>query len=87
MFLIKNVSHGVEAAIAAAEQHSSVENRVVTVRHCWGDICDKVQSLFHQTRRDQTERRIAVWIMRVVGNHESLVYGYRGICQKVGPKF
>lgn len=87
MFLIEKVSHGVEAAIAAAEQHSSAEVRLVIVRHCWGDIRDKVQSFFHQTRLDQTERRIAVLIMRVVGNHESLVYGYRGIRQKVGPKF
>ena len=72
------------SAVAAAELRTSAEVKVVVARHCWTDLRDKAKSLFQQHELHKTADRNAVMVLLVLANREFLVYGDRGIHEKVG---
>jgi uncharacterized membrane protein len=74
-------------AVAAAEQQTSAEVKVIVLRHCWTDIRDKAKSLFYKHELHKTKDRNAVLILLVLTNREYLVYGDKGIHEKVGEVF
>lgn len=74
-------------AVAAAELRTSAEIKVVVSRYCWQDIRDKAESLFYKYQLDKTKDRNAVMILLVLVNREFLVYGDKGIHEKVDEDF
>lgn len=74
----------VERAIAEVETLTSAEIKVLIVRHCWGDIHQKASRLFRKHGLDKTAGRNAVMLMLVTTNRQFLIYGDRGIHERVG---
>ena len=77
----------VTAAVAQAEGHTSAEVKVVVLNHCWIDIREKARKLFAQYGLHHTKQRNAVMILVVLANREFLVYGDKGIHEKVDDDF
>lgn len=77
----------VEQTIAEVEKQTSAEIKVVVLQHCWIDIREKARQQFHKLELHQTDQRNAVMILLVTRNREFLVYGDKGIHEKVGPEF
>lgn len=77
----------VERAIAEAESRTSAELKLVIVRHCWGDIQEKLLATFQRLKLDQTAKHNAVMIMVVTANRQLSIYGDRGIHEQVGENF
>ncbi|MHC4207916.1 MAG: TPM domain-containing protein [Planctomycetota bacterium] len=86
-FLTQAESALVEAAIEQAETRTSAEIKLVIVRYCWDDIRYKAAKIFRKFGLDKTQQRACVLILLVVTNHEFLIYGDRGIHEKVGQDF
>ena len=86
-FLTPDEQKQVEEAIAQAELKTSAEICLVIAKHCWGDIKDKAFRLFHKHGLDQTAERNAVMIMIVTTNRELLIFGDKGIHEKVSDHF
>jgi len=86
-FLTPAESALVESAIEQAETRTSAEIKLVIVRHCWDDIPYKAAKIFKKFGLDKTEQRACVLILLVVTNREFLIYGDRGIHEKVGQDF
>ncbi len=74
-------------AVAVAELRTSAEVKVIITRYCWSDIHQKAQTLFHKHGLHQTKDRNAVMILLVLVNREFLVYGDKGIHEKVDDGF
>ena len=85
--LPKEATDRISAAVAAAEQRTSAEMKVVVSRHCWIDIREKAKSLFYKHELHKTKDRSAVMILVVLVNREFLVYGDRRIHEKVEEGF
>ncbi len=77
----------VAEAIAAAERKTSAEVKVIVLRYCWTDIRNKAQALFTKHELQVTEDRNAVMILLVLANREFLVYGDKGIHERVEKGF
>lgn len=86
-FLSKREREAVFAAISDAEERTSAEIKLILVRHCWDDITRKAKALFRKFKLYKTRERNAVLIMLVTTNKEFVIYGDRGIHEKVGDGF
>jgi uncharacterized membrane protein len=86
-FLGKQELARVTAKIAGAEQMTSAEIKVVIVRQCWTDLRKKARKIFKKHGLDKTAGRNCVLIALVTTNRELLIYGDRGIHEKVGQHF
>ena len=75
------------AKIAAAEQLTSAELRVVVTRSSWFGIKNKAHRLFTQYGLDKTAQRNAVMILVDTRSRELLIYGDEGVDQRVGSDF
>jgi uncharacterized membrane protein len=80
-------SRRIAAAVAETEKTTSAEIKVVVVRHCWHDLRRKALELFRKHGLDKTEQRNAVMILVVTANREFLIYGDRGIHERVRQAF
>jgi uncharacterized membrane protein len=74
-------------AVAAAEQRTSAEVKVVVLGHCWTDIRTKAKALFYKYELHNTKDRNAVMILLVLANREFLVYGDKGIHERAEEGF
>ena len=86
-FLTPAEKESVETAIKAAESRTTAEIKLVIVRHCWVPLLDKAQKIFLKNNLHKTEQRNCVMIMLVLANREFLIYGDKGINDKVGENF
>jgi len=86
-FLTQAESALVEAAVEQAETRTCAEIKLIIVRHCWDDIRYKAAKIFKKFGLDKTQQRACVLILVVVANREFLIYGDRGIHEKVGQDF
>ncbi|HXI14168.1 MAG TPA: TPM domain-containing protein [Thermoanaerobaculia bacterium] len=77
----------IEAKIAAAEQLTSAELRVVVTRSTWLGIKTKARSIFQKYQLDKTTERNAVLLLIDFRDHEVLVYGDEGVNSRVGQEF
>ena len=77
----------VSASVSDAEESTSAEIKVIVLNHCWIDIREKARKLFLKYGLFKTQRRNAVMILLVLANHEFLVYGDKGIHEKVTDEF
>ncbi len=74
----------VEQAIAQAEACTSAEIKFVIAGYCWTNIRDKAARVFKKLGLDRTDQRNCVLILLVTANREFLIYGDRGIHERVG---
>ncbi len=85
--LPKEATDRIAEAVAAAERRTSAEVKVIVTRYCWSDIRRKAETLFHKHGLQRTKDRNAVMILMVLVNREFLVYGDKGIHEKVEEGF
>lgn len=85
--LPKEMAERVAEAIAAAERRTTAELKVVVLRHCWIDIRKKAQTLFAKHELARTRDRNGVMILLVLANREFLLYGDKGIHERVEGRF
>ena len=83
-FLTSEESAEVSRAVAESESHTSAEIKLLIVRHCWSDIYQKAGRLFRKHGLDKTAGRNAVMVMLVTTNRQFIIYGDRGIHERVG---
>ncbi|WP_168205261.1 TPM domain-containing protein [Bythopirellula goksoeyrii] len=83
----KEASDRITEAVSAAEYRTSAEIKVIVLSYCWTDIREKAESLFYKYELHETQDRNAVMILLVLVNHEFLVYGDKGIHEKVEEDF
>jgi uncharacterized membrane protein len=86
-FLSDDELHRVTTKIAAAESMTSAEIKLVIVKHCLTNIKRKALKIFKKYKLDQTDERNCVLILVVTTNRQFLIYGDRGIHEKVGQHF
>ncbi len=86
-FLTPEENNLVESAIEQAETRTSAEIKLVIVRHCWTPLLDKARQVFYKNNLHKTDQRNCVMIMLVLANREFLIYGDKGINDKVGENF
>lgn len=77
----------VETKIAALEQLTSAEFKVIVCAHAWFGLKRKARQLFAKHQLDKTRERNGVLILLVEKDREFLVYGDEGIHSKVGQNF
>lgn len=75
------------AKIAAAEQLTSAELRVVVTRSSWFGIKNKAHRLFTKYGLNKTVQRNAVMILVDTRSRELLIYGDEGVDERVGRDF
>ena len=85
--LPKEATDRIATAVAAAEQKTSAELKVIVLRYCWTDIREKAKSIFYKHELHKTKDRNAVLFLLVLVNREFLVYGDQGIHDKVEEDF
>ena len=76
-----------EAKIAAVETMTSVEFKVIVCSHAWFGLKKKAHKLFLKYGLDKTRDRNAVLILMAEKDREFLIYGDKGIHEKVGELF
>ncbi|MAX24380.1 MAG: hypothetical protein CMJ19_07735 [Phycisphaeraceae bacterium] len=86
-FLTTDEKLQITDAVQQAESQTSAQIKVVLLRHCWGSLADKANSLFVKYGLDQLPDRNGVLILLVLTNRELLVYGDQGINEKVDDDF
>ena len=86
-FLSEAESGKINSAMKNAERKTSAEIKLVIARHCWGNIKTKASKIFKKLTLDKTKERNCVLILFIVTNREFLIYGDRGIHEKVGQGF
>ena len=86
-FLSDDELYRVTTKVAAAENMTSAEIKLVIVKHCLTDIKRKALKIFKKYKLDQTAQRNCVLILVVTTNRQLLVYGDQGIHEKVGQNF
>ena len=74
-------------SVRIAENRTSAEIKVAVLRYCWVDIREKAQAIFQKHRLHETRLRNACLILVVLANREFLIYGDRGINEKVADDF
>jgi uncharacterized membrane protein len=75
------------AKIAAAEQITSAELRVVLAKSSWFGIKNKAHKLFRKYGLHETAQRNAVMILIDTRSRELLIYGDEGVHQRVDEMF
>lgn len=75
------------AKIAAAEQLTSAELRVVITRSSWFGLKNKAHKLFRKYGLHETAQRNAVMILVDTRSRELLIYGDDGVHQRVDETF
>ena len=86
-FLDEKEMQRVTDTIKEAESRTSAEIKLVLARHCWTDIKNKAEHVFKKFGLDKTEQHNAVLVLLITTNREFLIYGGRGIHEKVGQNF
>ena len=86
-FLNSEEEQLVTVAIAEAEARTAAEIKLVITRYCWGDIRDKARRIFYKHGLHKTAQRNAVLILLILTNRELLIFGDKGITEKVGINF
>lgn len=86
-FLTNAELHRIKTKIAAAEQMTSAEIKLVVVKHCLTSIKRKAHKIFKKYNLDKTAQRNCVLILVVTTNRQLLIYGDQGIHEKVGQGF
>lgn len=86
-FLSEAESARINSAIKDAESKTSGEIKLVTARHCWGNMKAKAAKIFKELGLDKTKERNCVLILFIVTNREFLIYGDQGIHERVGQGF
>ena len=86
-FLSEDELYRVTAKIAAAENMTSAEIKLVIIKHCLTSIKRKARKIFKKYKLDQTGQRNCVLILVVTTNRQFLIYGDQGIHEKVGQHF
>jgi uncharacterized membrane protein len=84
VFLKPEERQRVEAAIAAAEQGTSGEIRVVISERSGSDALAAARRVFRKLRMQETKERNAVLILLAVKSHRFAIYGDEGIDALVG---
>ena len=74
-FLTNAELHQINTKIAAAEQMTSAEIKLVIVKHCLTSIKRKAHKIFKKYNLDQTAQRNCVLILVVTTNRQLLIYG------------
>ena len=77
----------VTSKIAGAEKMTSAEIKLVIAEKCRTDIRRKALRTFKKYKLDKTARRNGVLILVVASKRQLLLYGDRGIHEKVGQHF
>lgn len=77
----------VDNAIKEAEGNTSAEIKLVVVRHCWDSLYKKAARIFKKLELQNTEQRNCVLVLLSTANREFLIYGDKGIHEKVGQGF
>ena len=85
--LPEEATERIAKAVSAAEQRTSAEIKVIVSRYCWTDLREKAKSLFYKHQLHKTKDRNAVMILLVLVDREFLVYGDKGIHEKVDEDF
>jgi uncharacterized membrane protein len=75
------------AKIAAAEELTSAELRVVVTRSSWFGIKNKARRLFAQYGLDKTVQRNAVMILVDTRSRELLIYGDEAVDERVDSQY
>jgi uncharacterized membrane protein len=86
-FLREDESARLTEAVAAAERATAAEVKVVLVRRCWGGIRRKAARVFRKLGLHKTEQRNCVMILLALAGREFLIFGDRGIHERVGQGF
>ena len=86
-FLNSEEEQLIATAIAKAESRTAAEIKLVIARHCWGNIRDKARRIFYKHGLHNTAQRNAVLILLILTNRELLIFGDKGITEKVGVDF
>ncbi len=86
-FLRPDERKAVEDAISRTEKKTSAEIKLVVARYCWGSIKQKAAAVFKKHGLAQTKDRNCVLILLILANREFLIYGDKGIHEKVGQDF
>ena len=76
-----------EEKIAAAEQLTTAEFKIIICPHSWLGLRRKARKLFRKYRLHETAQRNGVLILIVEKDRELLIYGDRGITEKVGENY
>ena len=84
MILSKEDVQHLEMKIAAAEQLTSAELKIIVARHAWFGARKKAIKLFKKYSLDKTKSRNAVLILVLEKDRQLLIYGDEGIHNKVG---
>lgn len=71
-----------EMKIAALENLTSAEFKIIICQRAWMGIKRKAQYLFKKYHLDKTENRNAVLLLVVEKDKELLVYGDVGVCEE-----
>lgn len=76
-----------EAAIRDVERQTTAELKVIVRRFCWKNLKSTARRAFRKFGLDQTRDRNAVLIYVVLANQELLIFGDRGIHERVPDGF
>ena len=79
----EDVQH-LEMKIAAAEQLTSAEFKIIVARRAWFGTRKKAIKLFKKYKLDKTQSRNAVLLLVLEKDKQLLIYGDEGIHNKVG---
>ena len=77
----------IEQTVAEVEQSTSAEIKVIIINYCWGNLLNKAKCLFEEHELHKTKERNAVMLLLVLKNRQLLIYGDKGINDKVEPDF
>jgi uncharacterized membrane protein len=77
----------IEDAIVRAGWHTSAPIKIVVVGYCWSDIRARAQALFHEHGLHRTKDRNGVLILVVLVNREFVIFGDRGLDDRVDEGF
>lgn len=86
-FLSPQEASLIENAIKEAESNTSAEIKLVIARHCWDSLYKKAARIFRKIGLQNTQQRNCVLVLLVTSNREFLIYGDKGIHEKVGQGF
>jgi len=86
-FLTPQETEAIQQRIKDLEKITSAEIKFVITRYCWIDIKKKAVKIFKKFNLYKTKDRNCVLILLVTTNQEFVVYGDRGITEKVGDNF
>ena len=84
MILSKEEVQHLEMKIAAAEQLTSAEFKIIIAGHAWFGARKKAIKLFKKYALDKTQARNAVLLLVLEKDRQLLIYGDEGIHKKVG---